>query len=221
MRAVDTPLHRLISQSRIVTAVALLALEGCGGTTPLLNSDRILREFGSYGVDVLYSDATLRISSLYSESNAVQTTRTYAIVKFLHSNDAAYGSAQRKIVAGGSIGATFRAHGFDVEKQTILSGALTVPTDYVALGRGMRLPLPQTLAAHVYQLNVSKNGKSWPYARITEVHHPDYLTTAELQKILADEAGEMGGGDPDIQHCGLEAHPADSCLRELLGPAML
>jgi hypothetical protein len=39
------------------------------------------------------------------------------------------------------------------------------------------------LAVHVYALEVSKADARFPYAMIVEVHHPDYLSSAELAEI--------------------------------------
>ncbi len=39
------------------------------------------------------------------------------------------------------------------------------------------------LAAHVYVLSVSRGAAEIDYASIVEVHHPDYLETADLFDI--------------------------------------
>jgi hypothetical protein len=46
--------------------------------------------------------------------------------------------------------------------------------------------LPDTLAVHQYLFVVSKEDNAWSYARITEVHHPDFLSAGELQAMYGE-----------------------------------
>ena len=51
-------------------AIGVLLLElalAASASAQILNSERIEQTFGSYGIDVLYSDEVLRLSNLYSE----------------------------------------------------------------------------------------------------------------------------------------------------------
>ena len=56
----------------------------------------------------------------------------------------------------------------------------------------MRIDLPATLATHQYLFVIRREGRSADYARITEIHHPDYLSAADLRglfgEILFDDA---------------------------------
>ena len=61
-----------------------------------------------------------------------------------------------------------------------------VPAAYTQIGRLMRVNLPQRLAADVYFFVVSKNGRSYTYATIIEIHHPDYLSAADLKRIYGE-----------------------------------
>lgn len=162
------------------------AMAGCAGSGELLNSDRILRTFGSYGVDVLQATPARRISSLYSSDSTERTTRTYAVVDFADTPHDAYGGPHAAITDGGSIGATFRRAGWQIDKQHIFIGAFEVPATYTEIASLMRLTLPVELAAHVYILNVTKDEKTYQYATITEIHHPAYLTSAALQAIYGE-----------------------------------
>ena len=47
---------------------------------PLLNSERIERKFGSYGIDVLRNDDAVRMSNLYSLRDGEKICRTFAVV---------------------------------------------------------------------------------------------------------------------------------------------
>ena len=42
------------------------------------------------------------------------------------------------------------------------------------------------LAVHQYLLVVSKDENAWSYARITEIHHPEFLTVGELQAMYGE-----------------------------------
>ena len=64
----------------------------------LLNSERIRMKYGSYGVEVLYSDSTTRITSLYNEDGDVRITRTYAIVLYPTVIDSALANEHNSII---------------------------------------------------------------------------------------------------------------------------
>ena len=151
-----------------------------------LNSERIRQNFGSYGVDVLSSEDRRRISSLYSIAGDKKTTRTYAVVDFLDIESAALAREHALILSGGSIGEVFRAAGWTIEKRHLFIGEFDVPASYANIGALMRIALPRFLAADVYLFVVSKNAQSFNYARITEIHHPDYLSAADLEQIYGE-----------------------------------
>jgi hypothetical protein len=170
----------------LLAVAAICGLAACASSGEWLNSDRIKRTFGSYGVDVLYSDPGRRVSSLYSSAAGEKTTRTYAVVDFSDGPKDAYAREQALIEAGNSIGATFRNGGWTVTKRHLYIGALEIPGTYTDIGELMHIQLPETLATHVYVLNISKNLVSYDYATITEIHHPDYLLAADLKKIYGE-----------------------------------
>ena len=164
----------------------LAGLAACAAGGPWLNSDRIERTFGSYGVDVLYSDSRRRISSLYSLTGSDKTTRTYAVVDFPATPRTDYAREHALIEAGQSIGKTFRDAGWSIDKQHLFIGELEIPATYVEIGELMRITLPAKLATDVYLMVVSKDEHSFNYATITEIHHPDYLTSDDLKRIYGE-----------------------------------
>ncbi len=174
------------SRHTLVSIVVLYALSACSTNSTWLNSDRIEQTFGSYGVDVLRADARRRVSSLYSSEQGSKTTRTYAVVDFAGEPAPQYLREHVLIVEGGSIGATFRNAGWRLNKQHLFIGELEVPKSYTEIGELMRLELPDTLATHVYLLNVQRDERTFQYATITEIHHPGYLTGDELRRIYGE-----------------------------------
>ncbi len=175
------PSHRLP-----VIALLLLFFAGCAGNSDSLNSDRIEKKYGSYGVDVLLATDEQRVSSLYSTSAGERVTRSYAVVEFLGTEHPALAATHARILRGDSIGATFRAAGFSIRKQALFIGQLDVPAAYATLAERMQIELPQALAVHQYLFIVSRDERSWNYARITEVHHPDYLDASDLAALYGE-----------------------------------
>lgn len=169
----------------IVIAIAC-GLAACASNRTWLNSDRIERAFGNYGVDVLRADSWRRMSSLYSTAQGSKTTRTYAVVDFAGAPQSQFEREHALIADGASIGATFRNGGWQIDKQHLFIGELEIPETYVEIGTLMRLQLPATLATHVYLLNIGKDDRTYQYATVTEIHHPDYLSVEELQRIYGE-----------------------------------
>lgn len=150
----------------------------------LLNSERIEQAFGSYGIEVLESDATLRISNLYSGTGPDRICRTFAVVRYPREVDPRFAPEHAAILAGGSIGATFAAGGWRVVKTHRYLGEIDAPGDITEL---MGDPHENRLAVDVYTLDVVKDGQRLEYATIAEVHHPDYLRLADLERIYDPE----------------------------------
>jgi len=154
----------------------------------LLNSERIARRFGSYGIEVLQSDSRVRVSNLYSEEGGMRTCRTFAVVVYPAALDGAIAAEQAEIANGGSIGAVFAAQGWQVVKTNLRYAEITAPdrvADLMRIARGTRL------ATHAYELDVAKAGRSIEYAMLVEIHHPDYLRLDDLRSIYgaADATG--------------------------------
>lgn len=145
-----------------------------------LNSERIEAMFGSYGIEVLESGPRLRVSNLYSVHDGQRITRTFAIVEYPAVIEPAFAKEHAEILAGGSIGAVFAAGGWRVSKHNRAFASLPITP---RLARMMASPGASALAAHVYVLEVEKDGARYEYAAIAEVHHPDYLTLGDVQRI--------------------------------------
>jgi hypothetical protein len=47
----------------------------------------------------------------------------------------------------------------------------------------MRVGVGTPLAEHMYVLDVVKDGRTIEYAGLVEIHHPDYLAAADLEKV--------------------------------------
>ena len=182
--------------NRCLPPLLLLLLVGCAAPGPRLNSDRIQAVFGSYGVAVLRQDEQQRVSSLYSETGGKPVTRTYALVEYIGEPRPDYRETHEAIVAGASIGASFRQDGWEIRKQHLFIGELEIPTSYAIMGELMQLSLPETLAVHQYLFVISNEDRSFSYARITEVHHPEFADIHQLRQwygeIILDDSNRDG-----------------------------
>jgi hypothetical protein len=148
----------------------------------LLNSERIEARFGSYGIEVLESDGRVRVSNLYSGAGDARICRTFAVVRYPEVVDPAFAVEHAAILAGQSIGATFVAHGWTVVKSHRYFGTLPAGKRVDRLMGGVGA---MPLAVHVYTLEIERGDERFEYAAIAEVHHPDYLTLADLRRIYA------------------------------------
>jgi hypothetical protein len=155
---------------------------------PPLNSERIAQRFGSYGIAVIASDSRVRVSNLYSEDGGTRTCRTFAVVVYPVAVDPAIAAEHDEIARGGSIGAVFAAHGWQVVKANLRYFEVDAPERVASL---MRIAAGTRLAAHAYELDVARDGRSIEYALLVEIHHPDYLRVEDLRSIYgaADETG--------------------------------
>ena len=168
---------------KLAPAVLAAALSACATETVLLNSERIEQRFGSYGIDVLASEAGLRRSSLYSIDGNERICRTYAVVSFNEDLDSSYGPEHAKVLAGNSLGEVFKANGWSMHKQTLRIGSFEIDQSGSEINQLMRLAADQTLALHIYQLLLARDEQIFEYATIVEAHHPDYLSQSDLLDI--------------------------------------
>lgn len=163
-----------------------LVLAACASQGQPLNSERIEQIFGSYGVDVIQASDDGRVSSLYSGSGADKITRTFAVVKFSGRISPAFANEHARVESGESLGAVFKSASWKIEKHNIFVGELEVAAKYSLLSELMQLSLPQNLATHVYLFVVRKDQRSYTYATITELHHPDYLSVEDLKDAYGE-----------------------------------
>ncbi len=146
----------------------------------LLNSERIAATFGNYGVTVLEQNPAVRVSTLFSETDEQRTCRTFAIVRYAERIDPSLSTEHAEIVAGGSIGAVFAASGWEVRKTHLYYGERAASPKLASL---MHIAAGTPLAEHVYVLDVVKDGRAIDYAALVEIHHPAYLSLANLESI--------------------------------------
>ena len=153
----------------------------------LLNSERIAKKFGGYGIEILQSTPRLRVSNLY-DGNKI--TRTLAIVDYPETIDTAFSKEHTEIVNGGSIGAVFKKHGWKIEKKNIYFGE--IPTgDYKELYKHMGNMAPSKLSIWIYVFQIQKGSKQYAYATISEIYHPDFLSLTDLKCINKDAANYL------------------------------
>lgn len=169
-------------------SVLAAILSACATESVVLNSERIERQFGSYGIDDLASEAGLRRASLFSYDGDTATCRTYAIVQFEEQLDDRYNDEHSKILAGDSIGATFKDSGWNIRKNTLYIGSIRLPEVHTEVGELMSLSGAHDLALHVYQLVLVKDDMELEYATIMETHHPEYLSENDLREIFDYDA---------------------------------
>lgn len=175
----------------IPPAVLAAALSACAVQPELLNSERIEQRFGSYGIEVLEQTSSVRRSSLYTTSDGTTTCRTYAVVEFADATITDISAAHQNILAGESIGTTFKTAGWQINKETIYVGELAIDNPQHPIGLLMRLEGPANLGLHAYRLMLDKGVRSIHYATIIETHHPDYLVAADLLELYPP--------DPDLR----------------------
>ena len=168
---------------KLSPTVLTAALSACATETVLLNSERIERKFGSYGIDVLASEAGFRRSSLYSVNDSAHICRTYAVVRFIEEPDTSYGAEHARVLAGNSLGEEFQSNGWAIYKQTLHIGSFELLQHASQISQLMHLPRNPDLALHVYQLLLAKDDQVFVYATIIEAHHPDYLSQEDLLTI--------------------------------------
>lgn len=173
-----------IGRSRKLTpAVLAAALSASATETVLLNSERVEQQFGSYGIDVLASEAGLRRSSLYSSDDGERVCRTYAVVRFTDQPDTSYSPEHAHVLAGNSLGEVFKANGWAIHKQTLHIGSFELEHPASEIGLLMKLDGSRTLALHIYQLLLARGDQVFEYATIIEAHHPAYSSSADLLDI--------------------------------------
>ena len=196
-RGIETPL-KLASKllQRTVIAVAGVILSACANNTepspasvlgvtakPLLNSERIQRQFGSFGIDVINANDRLRVSNLHSHTNGQKICRTFAVVQYPKFVDPAYAGEHQRIVMGESLGAVFKSSGWSIQKKSLYFGEFDVTESDTLIQDLMGTVSTASLAVHSYVLVVANADAQFDYATITEVHHPDYLGLRDLRAL--------------------------------------
>lgn len=172
-----------MSRNPVPSLVLAAALSACSLQSEVLNSERIKNRFGNYGVEIIEQDDETRRSSLYSTSNGKRICRTYAVVKFAGGDAFGISDVHQKVVDGASIGSTFKSDGWEIRKETIYVGEVSLTGERHPIGELMHLQSSTNLAVHAYHLHIEKGSKSLHYATIVETHHPEYLAKSELLEL--------------------------------------
>jgi hypothetical protein len=171
---------------RVSPVVIAAALSACALEPESLNSERIKERFGSYGIEVLSHESGIRRSSLYSVDGDSRICRTYAVVRFVDESTPRVADAHADILAGGSIGATFKSTGWQMGKVTLHVGSMSLRESDHVISDLMHIDGPTELSVHAYQLVLEKDSQTIDYATIVEAHHPDYMSLPELEKLYGD-----------------------------------
>lgn len=161
---------------------------------PLLNSERIKQQFGSYGIDVLEDDGAVRISSLYSRQGSQKITRTLAVVMYPAEVPQQIKAEHQAIRDGGSMGEVFTRSGWHVEKENLHLGEIQACVDCDEIYSLMGRIEPVALAVHIYRLWVCRDDSCFAYATLSEVHHPDYLRLRDLMAIYGSSGDALAQG---------------------------
>ena len=177
-----------MQENPVPLPVLAAARSACVVESELLNSERIAATFGSYGNEVLSSANGIRRSSLYSGSGEDRVCRTYAVVRFEDVPANIADDEHARILAGSSIGAIFKANGWDVYKETLYVGELALPTGEHRVRDLMHLEAVRSVALHVYRLYLRKGTQVIEYATVLESHHPEYLNREQLEKLYIVDA---------------------------------
>ena len=171
----------------LVFTLVTAGILGCAAETSSLNSERIARKFGSYGIEVIEYKENIRVSNLYSLEPNGAVCRTFAVVGTATEIDPSFAAEHAQILEGGSIGAVFKRAGWRIEKRHQYIGEMPIGGQATRIAGLMRLKPPATLAVHIYLLTISKKGSTFDYAMIAEVHHPDYQSVAVLWAVYGSE----------------------------------
>jgi hypothetical protein len=185
--AFDSQARPSMQSNQVPLVVLAAALSASAMESEVLNSERIERRFGNYGIEVVSTRPGLRRSNLFSTEDGIRVCRTYAVVLFADQNTGEISKAHEKILAGGSIGAVFRENGWEIFKETIYVDEITIDDQSNDVARLMSLTEPQDLATHIYRLRLRKADLIVDYATIIETHHPDYLTKTDLDRLYGTD----------------------------------
>ena len=172
--------------NQVSSVVIAAALSACALEPESLNSERIEERFGSYGIEVLSHESGIRRSSLYSIDGDTKICRTYAVVRFVDESTPRVAEAHADILAGHSIGATFKSTGWQIGKVTLHVGSISLDGSNHVIGDLMHIEGPTDLSLHAYQLVLEKDSQTIDYATIVEAHHPHYMSLPELEELYAD-----------------------------------
>jgi hypothetical protein len=134
----------------------------------------------------LSHESGIRRSSLYSIDGVSKICRTYAVARFIDESTPRVAEAHADILAGHSIGATFKSTGWQIGKVTLHVGNVSLDGSDHVICDLMHIDGPTELSVHAYQLVLEKDSQTIDYATIVETHHPDYMSLPELEELYGD-----------------------------------
>ena len=106
------------------------------------------------------------------------------------------GEEHAQILAGSSIGATFKDNGWSIYKETRFVGELPVPAKADEVLELMAVGEAEVLAMHVYRLLLKKDEQIIDYATIIELHHPEYLVRKQVTNLyMVDEPARLNDSE--------------------------
>lgn len=185
MRILASILFIALNFSTLSTAKSL----DMGPLRPMLNSERIERLFGSYGVEVLPITSSefreYRVANLYSLHENKKVTRTLALVRYVSPVSTALENVHKRILGGESIGSAFKKSGWNVIKDHAHFGEFKIEGGLKTL---MQTDGNANGSLHIYDLSV-ENAKTLKtvYCRIIEIHSPLYLDKERLKALYPTE----------------------------------
>lgn len=165
----------LLAALTLALSLPLMGKEG-----PKLNSERIEAKYGSYGIDVIEKEPE-RVSVLYSRHDGRKICRTLAVVSFNEISLPSLEPELKRIRAGASLGATLKQAGWTIQKHYRHLGSIKAGPRFLSFAG---LTEPQEVALSIYDLDVTRDDSSGRVATIIEIHHPDYLTLADLRELV-------------------------------------
>ena len=155
----------------------------------LLNSTRIELKFGSYGVQILTQNqgTRSRLSNLYSKHEDEKIARTIAFTQYEKIIHGKLSKVHEEILAGGSIGSTFKKHGIAIKKDLFFKGLVTdMPNQLQQLMHTQEC----AFAAVIYNLVARDGDDYYPYCTILEVYSREFLTLEEVERIYPEPITE-------------------------------
>ncbi len=208
---------------RILSYILLFAIFGGGlrcreaGTPPsyadlrpLLNSERIERACGSYGIELLET-GPIRVSNLYSQENGRRVCRSLAIVLFSHSIPEELMMPYQEIRRGSSLGSTLKKAGWTVDKRHQFFGETAAGNRFRELANLEGHPEDTKYAIHIYTLWAVKGNTRHPFSTIAEIHHPKYLELKDLKGIYqAELIGNLEADSEDLEMIALAKSASES-----------
>ena len=176
-------LRNLLGAGLLVSLSACASGDEAANRQPL-NSERIADTFGSYGVHIVAQSRAQRASCLFSGTGESRVCRTLALVRYSASPDPRVAPSLDRIRGGASLGATLQGDGWAVAKRHRLIDQIDAEDHaYDGLQRFFGVDDTPPFAFHLYSLDAERGDVTIPVAELLEVHHPAYLSAAELREI--------------------------------------